>query len=301
MKKSMLGVLTYRRVDVLKTMLTGLRQHCAQYPLVIVEDCGQADATADFLQAGGRPVFNEELLAYEYAASSGPLSNLWDGVRVLMGERNLGVTGNSNRALRLFEQSDCDHFCLCNDDLHVDGDFVDFYAKAHADLGVDFFAFCDFTHHPSYQWTTYRHRGYGVKFLPRMTGIMLSMTRRVLDRIGYFDAQFGTFGEEHCDYNHRARMTGCIRLENSDMHCLDVEHGFLRHQECPTSVSGPARNMADQIASAVMQKVCSDYRWRSPHRPFRLILPLKANGYSRVGIPVEQLMDCGYRLVQALA
>ena len=282
-------------------MLSGLGVHCAQYPLMIVEDCGQADATADFLQAGGRPVFNEDLLAYEYAPVAGAKRNVWDTVRVFMGERNLGVAGNSNRALRLFEQSDCDHLCLCNDDLLVNGDFVNFYAKAHADLGVDFFAFCDFTHHESYKWATYKVRGYGVKFLPRMTGIMLSMTRKVLDRVGYFDAQFGQFGEEHCDYNHRARMAGCIRLDGQDMHCLDVENAPIRHQDCQTSVSGEMRHMADRVAYDVMQRVCADYRWRAPHRPYRLHLPLKANGYSHAGIPVSELLECGCQLVPALA
>lgn len=292
----MLGILTYRRVNVLRTMLEGVAQHCAQYPLVISEDCGQADATEDFLTAGrSKPILNRELLAYDYAPEPGAAA------RVLVGERNLGVSGNSNRVLRLFEQSDCDHICLCNDDLHVEGDFVDFYAKAHADLGVDFFAFCDFTHHESYKWTAYRVRGYNVKFLPRMTGIMLSMTRRVVERIGYFDAQFGQFGEEHCDYNHRARMAGCIRLERQDMHCLDIEGSPIRHQDCPTSVSGQTRAMADRIAYEVMQRVCRDYAWRPPYRPYQLMLPEHAGAYHHAGIPVKGLTVAGYRLVQAVA
>lgn len=298
----MLGILTYRRVNVLRTMMAGLDRHCAAYPTVISEDCGQFGATEDYLQSGRRAFLRRDLLAYEYSVGAGRGPSLVrPEVRVFMGERNLGVAGNSNRLLRLFEESDCDHLCLCNDDLLVEGDFVEFYAKAHQELGVQFFAFCDFTHHESYRWTTYRVRGYSVKFLPRMTGIMLSLTREVLNKVGYFDAQFGTFGEEHCDYNHRARMAGCIRLQNQDMHCLDVEGSPIRHQECPTSVQGQARQLADRVASMVMQQACAAYAWRHPYRPFQLVLPKVAGAYNHAGIPVDSLLGSGYQLVQALA
>lgn len=303
MLRSAVAILTYRRLGTLNTMMSGLQNHCGVYRSAIFEDCGQRDGTADFLQAGRRSVYRPELMAYEYEVDD--LSTQepnYRNTQVFMGERNLGVAANSNRALRWFmEETNADHLCLCNDDLHVDGDFVKFYAKGHEDLGTELFCFSDFTHHESYKWTTYRVRGYGVKFLGRMTGIMMSMRRSLVDKIGYYDAAFGKFGEEHCDFNIRARFSGGVKLENSDMACLDLEHPFLRHQECATSVVGQDRELANVEASAVMNQTSENYRWRHNYRPFRLALPRQAGGYSGGGISVENLLASGYRLVTALA
>lgn len=297
--KIAIAVLTYRRSETVQTMLKGLEQHCATYPVAVFEDCGQRDDTSRVLQHGRTPVYRPEYMVYQYQAGD---SARFPFAQIFMGERNLGVAGNSNRAIHWFmTETDADYLCLCNDDLHVLGDFAAFYAKASRDLGVEHFCFCDFTHHPSYKWTTYNVRGYPVKFMPRFTGIMLMFTRSLLNKVGYFDAQFTQFGEEHCDMTIRCRFAGGIRLEGRDMNCLDVEHQLLKHQECGTSVTGHDRQRADQEASAVMRQCSQDYGWRHYYRPYRLLLPKMAGGYSGGGISVTNLLDCGYRLVPALA
>jgi hypothetical protein len=227
---------------------------------------------------------------------------------VYNGTANLGVTGNSNRALKWFMDGEWDHLLLCNDDLFVTGDFAKFYGQAHTDLGVEMFCFCDFTQASpaisgapeSYKWTTYPVRGYGVKFLPRFTGIMMSVTRKLVEKIGYFDAEFGKFGEEHCDYTIRARFAGGIRCDGQDLNCLDVEHAFLKHQDVETSMTGAARKAADEEARGVMARASQEYRFRHYHRPFRLIQPPTAGGYFGGGIPCRQLEQIGYKLVTDL-
>ena len=611
-------------------MLGGVEKHCSQYPLIIAEDCGQSDLTADFLQHGRVPVRRPELMAVEYTVPDVSTVNV-PNAQVFMGTRNLGVAGNSNRILKLFMDSGADHLCLCNDDLHVDGDFVEFYAKAHQDLGVGMFCFCvagdtplltfngitslqeasgktvrvwngegwktvcprrtgtgqklfrvnlsdgsfldctgehgfsvktrgssvfkrvmardlttcfrkgsavqcepvkvestggksandaytlgfavgdghwakvkrvgtvyNYTHiylygakkkcpvqgkrypepkrkrvrvvcalnpelvqnlkdapesldtlfgwkrksilefvagladadgtvtasgsiritlsgerrarklqmlltragikssigidglagsstnfglrsrdqwyitipdcrqipchrldvsrghvsrlkyqtvrsvealpglhdvycfsepdkhkglfanvltyqcdfvaaspaisgHPdSYKWTVYPWRGYKLKFLPRFTGIMISVTRALLEKVGYFDAVFTQFGEEHSDFTVRCRMAGGIRVDQQDMNCLDVEHALLRHQDVPTSVTGLARQTADREASIIMGQCARDYVYTHYHRPFRLKQPRLCGGYRGGGIPFKNLMDAGYQLVTDL-
>lgn len=309
--KSAVAILTYRRVHAIKAMMVGIDQHCSQYKTAIFEDCGQRDGTSEFLCAGRKADEpSKELMATRWMPDTdNPLAANSPNAEVFMGDLNLGVTGNSNRALKWFMDGDCDHLCLCNDDLFVNGDFVKFYGAAHADLGVGMFCFCDFTeaspaisgNPESYKWTTYRHRGYGVKFLPRFTGIMMSVTRELVEKIGYFDAEFGKFGEEHCDYTIRARMAGGIRCEGQDMNCLDVEHAFLSHQNVQTSVTGSARTRANDEARAVMQRASFEYRFRHYYRPFRLIYPVMAGGYVQAGIPCRQLEQIGYKLVTKLA
>jgi len=300
--KSAVAVLTYRRFPALQAMMTGLVQHCSFYRTAIFEDCGQRDNTPDVLQAGRTPKARPELMATEYVTpEEACISQVsWANAQVFMGERNLGVTGNSNRAIKWFmDETDADHLCLCNDDLFVDGDFVKAYAKAHSDLGVGLFCFCDFTGE-TYRWTTYPWRGYQIKLLPRFTGIMMSVTRSILEKVGYFDAAFGKFGEEHCDFTIRCRLAGGIKLEGQDMNCLDFEHKLLRHQDVETSVQGTARKRADEEASAVMRQCSESYKYRHYYRPYLLMLPKYTNAYSGSGLSVNNLLDCGYKLVTDL-
>lgn len=315
--RSVIAILTYRRLHALQAMMVGIEQHCPMYQTAIFEDCGQRDNTSGFLAKGRVPVKNATLMATEHQVPVGDTGTPegapkepanWPNAKVFLGDRNLGVTGNSNRAIKWFMDGECDHLLLCNDDLYVTGDFAKFYGQAHTDLGVGMFCFCDFTKESpaisgkpeSYKWTTYRCRGYGVKFLPRFTGIMMSVTRELVEKIGYFDPEFGKFGEEHCDYTIRARMAGGIRCEGQDMNCLDVEHSMLGHQDVETSMTGVARINADREANVIMQRAAFEYRFRHYHRPFNLTYPVMANGYYGAGLPCRQLDKIGYQLVTQL-
>lgn len=306
--KSAIAILTYRRLYALQAMMQGVEEHCSVYKTGIFEDCGQRDKSSGFLTQGRVVELRPELMATRYVPGDDPMATNYPNADIFLGDANLGVTGSSNRALKWFMDGDWDHLCLCNDDLLVTGDFVKFYAQAHQDLDVEMFCFCDFTEASpaisgtpeSYKWTTYRVRGYGVKFLPRFTGIMMSVTRKLVEKIGYFDAEFGKFGEEHCDYTIRARFAGGIRCEGQDMNCLDVEHAFLKHQDVATSMIGMPRKHADAESRQIMQRASFEYRFRHYYRPFRLVYPVMANGYYGAGLPCRQLEQIGYKLVTAL-
>lgn len=296
--RSAIAIITYNRLHALKDTLKGVTEFCANYPTAIFEDCGQRDGTETFLKGPSPTVIGTaDLLATQYDGS-----HIGPNVRVFLGSDNLGVAGNSNRALRWFAETGCDHLCLLNDDLFVLGDFVDFYAHGHEDLGVGLFCFCDFTQASpaisgapeTYRWVTVNSRGYRVKLLPRMTGIMMSMTRAVLDKIGYFDARFGKFGEEHCDYNIRARLGGFVNLDGQVQNCLDLEPPpfhphYLKHQDVETSVGGIERKALDRQAGEIMGYICKRYGQEPLYKPFRLRLPKMAGGHGGMGIPVESL------------
>lgn len=196
--RSAIAILTYNRLPVLKKEMQGIYEHCSHYPVAIFDDLSQRDGTARWLKSNATSEFEvrDDLMADEHASKFVPGT---PGIKVFLGNRNLGVAGNTNRALKWFmDETDADHLCLLNDDLIVSGDFVEWYAKAHEDLGVGMMSFCDFTHHPSYRWIDVRKLGYIVKICPRMTAIMTSMTRKVVETIGYYDPKFGMFGQEHC-------------------------------------------------------------------------------------------------------
>lgn len=303
MMKSAIAIITYNRRHALEEELTGLMAHCRQYPVGIFEDCGHKDSTRAFLKQGAVPLVSEvwrpELMADELRGVQG-----FSNVTAFLGAKNLGVSGNSNRALKwLMEETDADHFCLINDDLHVYGDFVDFYKQAHLDLGVGMFCFCDFTG-PTYRWVDIKKRGYNVKLCPRMTGIMMSFTRELINAIGYFDMGFGKFGEEHCDFTVRARLAGHISLDGVMQQQLDVHHyrigeqpvELIKHQEVETSVAGSVRKQADAESVVAMKAASEGYRHRHLFRHFSLHLPKYAGGTRAAGIPVDGMLPA-YKLI----
>ena len=269
-------------------MLEGLEKHC-DYPIAIFEDCGN-DGTPGWLKQG-RFLLEERdnLLATEYIgpAGDGHMPSPVVKAQAFLGTRNLGVAGNSNRALKWFMDGGWDHLCLCNDDLLVLGDFVAFYRQAHKDLGPGFFAFNDFWESPTHRWIIARSRGYRIKIFPRMTGIMMSVLRRAVNKVGYFDTRFGKFGEEHTDWTYRMRFAKEVQLDGLDQVCLDVEptlpngqpgRPLLKHQDVETSINGDYRKQCDAEAAIAIKKAAERYPIEHYYRPFSLMSPQLASG-----------------------
>src|SRR4051812_21673558 len=101
--KSAIAILTYRRLHALQSMMLGVEQHCSLYKSAIFEDCGQRDDTSDYLQQGRTPTIKHNaMMATEYLIAEDPLAVNYCNTQIFMGDRNLGVAGNSNRALKWF-------------------------------------------------------------------------------------------------------------------------------------------------------------------------------------------------------
>lgn len=284
--------MTWNRVEALKTIMNSLDGTCPFYDTAVFEDCGSKDDTRGWLKHGR--VSQQSTLAESVEAS---YFSSGDGTEVYLGDRNLGVSGNSNRAIKWFMESDNDHLLLCNDDVEATGDFAAFYAKAHEDLGIGLFCFCDFTS-DAYKWSILRSKGYQIKDLSRMTGIMMSMTRRLVESIGYFDVRFGKFGEEHCDYTHRARFAGFSNVDRQQRMCLDVVHQpkpLLKSQNVQSTVTGLAKQEADRIAILAMDHAKLRYKTDGFYRPFKLRVNELAGGRDGCGIRTENLQ--GYKTV----
>jgi hypothetical protein len=250
---SAVAILTFNRCLALQVTLKGLLKHVKDdVPVAIFDDCTIQDETHTWLKKErSKETPDDELMAYELA------KNDPKDPQIFLGARNLGVAGNSNRAIRWFmTRTKADHLILMNDDLHVLGDFVTAYGKAHADLDLGLFCFNDFVESESHRWVIQRHRGYPLKLFPRMTGIMMSMTRKLVESVGYYDMKFGKFGEEHCGFNNRARFMGFLRIAGRDQPCIDVQFTppLLAHQDVESCVSGPARQAADQDAVRAMHE-----------------------------------------------
>ena len=263
-----IALLTYRRVQSLRTFLTSIREHCPGYPMAVFEDMGNSVDTVQWLTQSAKFHGTDAELA----------ADRWDGFdyTAFIGNRNLGVSGNSNRAIRWFlRDTDCDHLCLCNDDLEARGDFTKVYADAHKASGIGLFCFSDWDdedHKP----VVIRERGRVYHLLTRRKGIMMSMTRKLVERIGYFDAEmFSKFGNEHNDYTNRAAQAGCMSIRGQPQHCIDVPCPALAHSEVQSSISPIEKPKLDAEADKLMEIAANRYPLTDPYRYFSL------GGYTR--------------------
>lgn len=264
--KAAVAIITYNRLPALKKCFEGFIKLPA-HNLAVFEDCGQKDTTRSWLKISPAGIDRPDLEATEYAINQ-------DGrkLQTFLSHDNLGVAGISNKAIKWFmEETDATHLFLLNDDLTIGGDFTKPYMQAHVDTGVGLFCFCDFTS-KQYEWKTAYYKGHKLKFLTRMTGIMMSISRELVKRIGYYDTRFGRYGEEHSDYTIRARLTGHISVNKEPKYCLDVElpPGLLAHQEIPSTVTPDEKPALDGHAYATITDKSTRYIYSDPYLPYAL-------------------------------
>jgi hypothetical protein len=297
--KSAIAILTFRRLGALQTTLDGIFKHVPEdVPVAVFEDCANFDDTVGFLTERATALgCDDELEAAVYRWSADRAGTR--EVTVFIGQRNVGVAGNSNKAIRWFErQEGYDHLLLCNDDLIVTGDFAAVYGQAHEALKIGLFCFCPVKLGEEYVGPVVKVLGHQVRMVPRMTGSMMSMTLALVKKIGYFDVSFGRFGEEHSDFTNRSRFAGFIVLRGKTQHCLDIitptlDYNYGMH----SSVAAQEKKLFDKYAAQAMERVAPLYQTLSWYRPFRLLHASNAGAYGGVGIPVRMLEECGYTLV----
>jgi GT2 family glycosyltransferase len=272
------AVLTWNRLLALQSFLKTYSEHPYHHRFAVFEDGGIQDNTVDYIQkmqGFTSPISRIDLEALQI--------NDNNGINWFLGTDNLGVSGNTNRALRWFlNESGCDYLCICNDDIIVKGEFARFYADAWKKTGIGLFCYCGFTS-KAYEWDEIDYKGITVKKLGRMTGAVMAMPRELVERIGYFDTRFGKFGEEHVDYTNRARFAGFQDINGESQTCLDAKHDFLGHMDIESTVPhGPERQKLSYEASAAFRTV--DYMREGFYRPFALQHATKVGGTEQMGL-----------------
>lgn len=290
--RSCVALLTFRRLPVLQKFLASIEANVPRgVPVAIFEDCANADDTYGFLTKGGTyKGVDEELDSFVYDHGT------WVAY---LGRRNQGVSGNSNKAIRWFErQPALDHLLLCNDDLEATGDFTQEYAAAHEGLKIGLFSFCDFTI-PEYVGPKVKVMGFDLRIVSRMTGMMMSMTRAVVERIGYFDVVFWRFGQEHCDFQNRARFCQFSNVRGSPVQQVDLVSKTLVSQKTESSIAANERPLLDRISGEAIRAASARYTSETWYRPFRLLHGAMACGYDGEGIPIRVLENVGYPLLVA--
>ncbi len=173
-----IAVVTYRRAERLRRLLEAIVLLTREpYELVVAEDGGE-DGSVEWCRAQG------------HAVVSGP---------------NRGVAWNKNRGLFALAALGCDPLLLIEDDVYPvapgwERDWIEGTRRWHH------LAY----HHPKVAKHTVSGAGTPADpFVnPAATAQCLSVSARVLGKVGFFDSRFRGWGHEHAEWTTRIKRAG---------------------------------------------------------------------------------------------
>jgi glycosyltransferase involved in cell wall biosynthesis len=249
-RNASIAILSYRRPDVLNKFINSLHPHLTgSEDIAIFDDCSPEDIESAVTDLS------------------------WDFCR---SDERLGVAGNSNRAIQRFMEGGNDYLYLCNDDLIATGDFVTAYQSISRDTGFQVLCLA-----PSGDIIQQDSRL--LIYPSKIYGGMLMITRKAVERIGYFDPRFGYYGIEHVDYCNRAALAGLTPSSIGEGRGAAPLFPMLEYQDAPCSLGDAEKQACEYYANRALARL--NYGQHGTYRPciFKTEA-LQANRYLEAGI-----------------
>ena len=289
--KIAIAILTYNRPEALIPLLASIKK-CSVNRIGIFDDAGiQSGIDKIFKLETGQE--SQELQATYYRDKA---------FDIYVGTRNLGIAKNTNRALRWFEKcTDCDYLLLCNDDIEFTGNASKEYYEASQKYGIGLFCFnssgegTDLTESLEIFTPALEHGAdpIGVpKFvkLTRLYGAVLAMPRSTIEQVGYFDARFGKYGEEHVEFTMRCYSHGLSK----GLSAVDIYDSKVKMQQVVPSLPSGLVNAENVKAKNMLAEIAAECQ---TYVPFSLQSNSKVCGNEFDGISTGQLI--GYNRVNS--
>ena len=144
-----------------------------------------------------------------------------------------GIAYGSNMCLHNLK--DCEHIFLFNDDCFP---IADGWAEYFINSKLNHSLYMNGEYSPILQqdnYTSYKHA----------SGVFMHLTKKVVERVGYFNPLYDKYGFEHAAYSHRICRAGLIRSRfislndcNKYLYALDLQgdkgYEYLEHKRTLT-------------------------------------------------------------------
>ena len=164
---------------------------------------------------GNIPIKHQDVLQkiYEYSR----INNL-DNFNIHQREKNGGVARTKNTSIRIILDNNCDIGFLMDDDVLYKKDCFEKYVEAMINGNIPHMGYCQMNPivNPKNTW---KGRGFievdinGQKIMKhkgRGVGCLLSFTKELIEKIGYFKVMNGKYGYEHVNFTYRCIKQGFI-------------------------------------------------------------------------------------------
>ena len=248
-----LGIITYNRLDTLKQCFQSVLD--TDYKLlksVVIADDSSTDGTHDWLRK------NRNLLY------------------PVIGDKNVGIARNSNRALQALRKFDFGF--LINDDIYFKKPgWVSTYLKAMVESPYKHFCFMGGSNGIGYSHSEY-FNGIEVTHHSLSMGSFLTFNKEILKQVGGFDSRFGIYGLEHTDWSERIGFAGLSRkfdvhgyydsckvvdVSNSLDYIGDIEVNSVFNDSQKLDFLTEARSLSNEVRANLYRSGFSDI-----YRPF---------------------------------
>lgn len=179
-----IGITTHDRTKILELTLSKIAIHWPNFDtkLVVSDDSTNPDIVAE-----------NKMLAVKYGAEY-----LNDGKRK-------GIANNKNSSL--YPLKDCDYIVLFDDDCFpIKDGWFEFLINAHKQTGIHHFNLLDSRVHNEERRSNVGD--FTVIECIDSGGVMLFLTKEVVNRVGAFNKEYGLYGFEHCSYSKRIERSG---------------------------------------------------------------------------------------------
>ena len=145
-----------------------------------------------------------------------------NNINIYSREKNGGVARTKNTSIRLLLEKNVDIGFLMDDDVLYKDNCFEQYVNAIINGKIHHMGFCQMHPlvHPKNEWQimgyvetaingqkVMKHGGGGV-------GCLLSFTREVIEKMGYFKVMTGKYGFEHINFTHRCVVNNLIPFPN---------------------------------------------------------------------------------------
>lgn len=156
-------------------------------------------------------------------------------------EKSVGIARAKNKCLEMLDELGCTHFFLSDDDFYpTSPDWWKPYVES--DQPHLMYIFQDFSTKQKVHDTAIIYNDGKIKAYSHPRGVLLYVTKSVLDRVGGMDPEFGLWGWDHPEWSDRIFNAGLTTFKYMDIpdsnklfHCMD------EHQEVKSTVWGQER------------------------------------------------------------
>lgn len=130
------------------------------------------------------------------------------GTRVVRRGCHGGIARAKNTCLRLLSECKFDVAFIAEDDLCFSPGWKTEYCDAHVKTGIEHFSW-SWDDDPGNMWRSVRRiNGFNVCETSRVNGSLLSLTPKVIEKVGGFKVMPAPWGHEHTNWTKRIRAVG---------------------------------------------------------------------------------------------
>lgn len=219
-----IGITTRNRSKILELTLSKINLFWPEFDTKLVVSDDSTDH--DIIQAN-------RSLAIKYGAEY-----LNDGKRK-------GIANNKNSSL--YPLRECDYIVLLDDDCFpVKKGWFEFLINAHKQTGIHHFNLLDSKVHNEERRN--RVGDFVVIECRDSGGVMLFITKDVVQQVGAFNKEYGLYGFEHCSYSKRIERSGLQRGYSANV-TLDDIYDYLFSFDYAGFDVNPCRNRLEEFIS----------------------------------------------------